>query len=177
MYPFVRMAKEIWKFRKAPPVRLGEAHVSHHICWPHDLDFWLELNNGRTLTLMDLGRIPMARRSGLIRTLRENRWGLTVAGTSLRYRRRIRVFDRFELRSRLLGWDHRFLYIEQSMWRSDGECANNALYRSAITGPNGIVPPVQMARALGLDEASPDLPAWVQAWIAADAERPWPPLT
>jgi hypothetical protein len=40
---------------------------------------------------------------------------MAVAGNSLRYRRRVRAFHRLEMRSRLLGWDARFLYVEQSM--------------------------------------------------------------
>ena len=93
MYPFVRMVKEGWKFRKASALSLTDTHVSHHICWPWDLDMWVELNNGRTLTLYDLGRIPMAVRTGLIDVLRGNRWGITVAGNTVRYRRRVRAFD------------------------------------------------------------------------------------
>ena len=77
-------------------------HVSHHYCLPWDIDLWRELNNGRTLTLYDLGRIPLAGRVGLIKVLRRERWGLTMAGASVRYRRRIRVFDRIEMRSRLV---------------------------------------------------------------------------
>ena len=65
MYPFFRMAKELIIHRNAPPLEMGKSHISHHIRWPWDLDFWLELNNGRTLTLYDLGRIPLAKRIGL----------------------------------------------------------------------------------------------------------------
>ena len=52
--------------RRLPPLPVLGTHVSHHRCWPWDLDPWVELNNGRTLTLYDLGRIPMAQRTGLI---------------------------------------------------------------------------------------------------------------
>lgn len=135
MYPFIRMAKEIRKFRNADPLGLDGVHVSHHSCWPWDIDLWKELNNGRTLTLYDLGRIPMVQRAGLLGTLKREGWGLTIAGTCVRYRRRIRVFETIEMRSRMVGWDARFLYLEQSMWRKDGECANHAVYRSAVTGP------------------------------------------
>lgn len=174
MYPFLRMAKELIVHRNSPPLPMGETHVSHHICWPWDLDFWLELNNGRTLTLYDLGRIPLAKRMGLVTAIRENKWGLTVAGTSVRYRRRIRAFQKFEIHSRALGWDKRFLYLEQSIW-TKGHCANQALYRTAITGPDGIVDPAKAAGAMGLPPQSPQLPEWVQNWITADASRPWPP--
>lgn len=173
MYPILRFAAEMLKFRNKPMAPL-DAHVSTHRCWPWDLDPWLELNNGRTLTLYDLGRIPMAIRTGMIGTLRQNGWGITVAGNSVRYRRRIRVFHRFTMVSRTIGWDDRFLYMEQSIWRR-GECCNHMLLRGAITSPNGIVSPAQMIQAAGETLESPPLPDWVHAWIKADALRPWPP--
>ena len=175
MYPFLRMAKEVLVHRNDPPLAPGAFHLSRHLCWPWDLDLWLELNNGRTLTLMDLGRIPMFRRLGLVAALRRRGWGVTVAGVSVRYRRRIRLFGRIEMQSRLLGWDARFLYIEQSLWNRAGTCTTQALYRSAVTGPGGIVAPREVAREAGLGPASPPLPAWVAAWIAAEGQRPWPP--
>lgn len=175
MYPVLRMFKELWVARNAPELPLTGTHVSHHMCWPWDIDMWMELNNGRTLTLYDLGRIPLAKRTGLMRVLRANKWGLTMAGASVRYRRRVRMFDRFEMRSRAIAWDARFIYLEQSMWRH-GECANHALYRSAVTSSDGIVPPEKVIEALGLDMPSPPIPDWVQAWIDADSERPWPPM-
>lgn len=174
MYPFLRMANEIWKNRRAAPLGITEAHVSHHICWPWDLDLWAELNNGRTLTLYDLGRIPLAMRTGLGDLIRRHRWGITVAGNTVRYRRRVRMFDRLEIVSRCIGWDARFIYMEQSMWRA-GECTSHMLLRSAVTSKAGIVPPAEALAALGQPTESPVLPGWVEAWIAADAERPWPP--
>lgn len=174
MYPFIRFAKELLKFRNAPPLGFSGAHVSRHICWPWDLDPWRELNNGRTLTLYDLGRIPMSLREGLFSVLRDNRWGITVAGNSVRYRRRIRGFDRFTMVSRNLGWDEKFIYMEQTMWRR-GECTNHMLVRAAVTSESGIVPPAKVVAALHGPSESPELPGWVKAWIAADAQRPWPP--
>lgn len=175
MYPYIRMFKELWKFRNAPRLGLLDTHVSHHRCWPQDIDPWRELNNGRTLTLYDLGRIPLAIRAGFTPAARANGWGLTVAGSSIRYRRRVRLFDRIEMRSRCIGWDDRFIYMDQSMWK-DGDCTSQALLRTAITSKSGIVPPARVAEALGQHPESPPLPDWVQAWIAADAERPWPPV-
>ena len=74
LYPLIRFAKEMIKFRGAPPLGPMDAHVSTHRCWPWDLDPWIELNNGRTLTLYDLGRIPLASRTGLVPVLREKGW-------------------------------------------------------------------------------------------------------
>ncbi len=174
MYPWIRFAKEMLKFRNVPLLSPTDAHVSTHICWPWDLDPWIELNNGRTLTLYDLGRIPMAMRCGLIKLLKEKRWGITIAGNSTRYRRRVRMFDRFTMVSRMIGWDHRFIYMDQTIWRG-GHCCNQVLIRSAVTSADGMVPPAKVMEALGHEAESPPLPEWVAAWIQADAARPWPP--
>lgn len=176
MYPFIRMAWQLWKHRRAEPLPVTGCHVSRHVCLPWDIDLWMELNNGRTLTLYDLGRIPLAVRTGLVRALRRNRWGLTMAGASVRYRRRIRMFETVEMRSRAVWWDDRFFYIEQSMWKARGECASHILYRSAVTGRDGIVPPAQVVRELGIDPVPPKVPGWIAAWIEAEGERPWPPM-
>lgn len=176
MYPFARMLKELWVSRNLPDLPLTGTHVSHHMCWPWDIDMWMELNNGRTLTLFDLGRIPLARRVGLIGVLREKKWGLTMAGCTVRYRRRVKMFDRVTMHSRAVYWDDRFIYMEQAMFKTDGECSGHVLYRTAVVGQGGMVPPAEVLAALGRDDPAPDAPDWVAAWIEADALRPWPPM-
>jgi hypothetical protein len=99
---------------------------------------------------------------------------MAVAGSSVRYRKRVTAFTRLTMHSRCIGWDDRFIYNEQSMWRGE-DCTSHVLIRSAITSKAGIVPPVELARAAGISLESPALPDWVLAWIKADACRPWPP--
>lgn len=176
MYPFIRLAAQVMRARRLPDLPLDGVHVSHHVCLPWDLDPFMELNNGRTLTLYDLGRIPLAHRVGLIAMLRDNRWGLTMAGACVRYRRRVRLFERIEMRSRALCWDGRFVYLEQSMWRRDGQCAGHILYRAAVTDQDGIVGTDRVLAALGQAGATRPIPDWVAKWIAAEDARPWPPM-
>ncbi|MGR3761026.1 acyl-CoA thioesterase [Roseobacteraceae bacterium NS-SX3] len=177
MFPIVRLIKDLAVAGRMPPLELTGTHVSRHICWPWDLDIWLELNNGRAMTLYDLGRTMLAQRAGLIGALRKRRWGMTVAGTTVRFRRRIRGFERFEMKSRAVCWDEKFIYLEQSMWKANGECASHVMLRTAVTDANGIVPPAEVLAAIGQPgAASPGMPEWIRAWCQADATRPWPPM-
>ncbi len=174
MYPFARFATLLLNEHRKPPLGRFDTHVLPMTCWPVDIDMFLEMNNGRILTLYDLGRFGLSVRVGLMDVLKRERWGLVVAGSTVRYRSRITPFQRFELRTRFLGWDDRFFYLEQAMWRGE-TCCNHALLRTGVTKGGRLAPVEDVANAMNVADASPALPDWVQAWAAADATRPWPP--
>ena len=176
MYPFIRLFWQAYKHRKDPKLGLLEVHESTHYCMPWDIDLWMELNNGRTLTLFDLGRVPLGQRTGLFATLKRHNWGLAVAGSTTRYRRRVRAFDKITMKSRCIGFDERFVYIEQAMFHTNGECANHVIIRAAITSKSGIVPTQNVIAELGGSAELVALPEWVRLWIDAAAQRPWPPM-
>ena len=175
MYPYVRMFKEFVVHRNAPDLPFDGVHISHHRVWPWDIDPFMELNNGRTLTLFDLGRLLLGKRTGLLKALKRERWGMTMAGVCVRYRRRLRAFESFEMRSKAIGWDDKFFYLDQQMWKKNGECANQVIYRVAITDKNGIVATARVREAVGTVDGEWILPHWVQDWIQAEDNRPWPP--
>lgn len=174
MYPYFRLATEFLRFRKAPKLTITDTHVTTLRILPGDIDPWKELNNGRTLTLYDLGRLPFGARTGFGRVLKARNWGLTVAGSVMRYRKRLTLFKQVELRTRLVGTDARFIYIEQSMWLPDGTCANAGVIRSAVIANRKMVPMEQVVAALDSPNL-PELPEWAAQLFAAESSRPWPP--
>ncbi len=174
MYPLFRLFGKLYEARRKGPLGLFEPHETEIRIWPWDLDPWRELNNGRTLTLFDLGRVPMSIRVGFGEVAKTRGWGMTVAGTNTRYRKRLTLFQKVTCVSRVIGWDDRFGYIEQSFWRG-GDCTSHMLLRYAFVSKAGLVTPAEVIAALGHDPQSPPLPDWITVWIEADASRPWPP--
>jgi acyl-CoA thioesterase FadM len=174
MYPFLRLALVAASARRRPPVAFEGVAELPLTCWPWDLDMFAELNNGRVLTLYDLGRFDHGFRSGMAAQLRGRGWGWAVGGASVRYRRRVRAFDRITLRTRPVGRDARWFYVHQAMIVR-GEAAPAALFRLCATDARGIVPTDRVAKALGAGDWRPALPDWVEAWIAAEDARVWPP--
>lgn len=175
MYPFLRLGWTLTKARKLPPMNPLDVHVSHHRCRLVDCDIFGEMNNGRILTLYEMGRFEAAVRMGLWALLKKKRWGLTVAGTSIRYRRRIRPFEAYETRTRIATWDDRFFYIEQGMFKPNGECASHVLFRTAVVEKGKAVPSARLVEELNVTDPRPQPAPWINNWIEAEATRPWPP--
>ncbi|GAA4898454.1 hypothetical protein GCM10023333_34810 [Ferrimonas pelagia] len=132
------------------------------------------MNNGRILTLYDLGRFDLAIRSGLAKVLKQQRWGLVVAGSTIQYRKRIRVFDRVTIRSRVAGFDDRWIYIKQSMWVK-GAPVSSVLLRTGVTSRQGTVAPQKVLDAMNIRDWQHEPAEWPKAWIQSETLRPWPP--
>lgn len=176
MYPYIRAALAVLRARRQPGTTILKTAQTHHRAWPWDTDIYGELNNGRILTLGELGRWGLAKEIGLLGALKDRKAALAIAGVSVRYRKRIPIFARYRIETRPLGWDARFLYLDVSMWMGE-TAANQALLRTAAVNKNGVIPPAELAASLGHEGPSPALPDWVEAWCAAEATRPWPPIS
>jgi acyl-CoA thioesterase FadM len=170
MYPYLRLVAVVVGAWRRPRLDFGEEGVLRLRVWPTDIDVYPEVNNGRHLTLMDLGRFDFALRSGLMRIAHARRWGFVVAGASIRFRHRLRPLRRFTLHTRLVGRDERWFYFQQLL-RRDGRVSSSALVRVALTRRGGLVPTAEVMEALGAPGWGPELPDWVSSWIAADEQR------
>ena len=90
----------------------------------------------------------MAKRSGLIAALRRCRWEMVVAGSSVGYCEFIRLFDKIQMRSKVLCAKQRFIYLEQGIWLHDCR-AGRALYRTAVPSADGVNTRNHVQKVLG----------------------------
>lgn len=135
---------------------------------PTDLDTNLHLNNGRFLTLMDLGCVDLLVRLGVVREMRRRRWGGVVASAAVRFRRPLTLFQRFHLHTRLLCWDDRWFYMEHRLVRG-GETAAVALVKARFMAADGRrLAPAEVVAATEHAMLSPPMPAGVRAWVEAE---------
>jgi acyl-CoA thioesterase FadM len=168
LYPYLRLFKTLIKAKLGSSLNVNEESVLKMRVFLGDLDFYPELNNGRHLTLMDMGRIDLAQRTGLLRAVHKQKWGLVVAGASVRFRHRLKAFKRFRLHTRLVALDDRWFYFHQYTMRK-AKIHSSALVRSGITSKQGLVPVKKVLDALGMSDWNPGMPKWVKAW--ADLEN------
>jgi len=154
-------------FFREPLGVCGVSRLTQRV-WPIDLDINVHMNNARYLAVMDLGRVDWILRSGAWRLMRHERMAPVVGGCMVRFRRSLRPFERFELRTRLLGWDERWLYVEQVMQGRDG-IACLAVQRAGFTLAGRLVLPSDLARKLRYQGPPMPAPDWVAGWTAQES--------
>ncbi len=135
--------------------------------WPMDLDFNLHMNNGRYLTCMDVGRLDLAFRAGLHKPMLEHKWMPLLGSSTIRYFKSLGAFQKFDLVTRIAGWDEKWVFMEQK-FVSNGHLYAVAAVKVLFRGPDGNVPTQTLLEYSGIKEQSPVLPDWIASWHQAD---------
>ncbi len=155
-------------FFKKPLDVCDTSILSQHV-WLDELDINVHMNNAKYLAVMDLGRTDWIVRTGAWRLMRYEKMSPVVGGAMVRYRRSLQLFQRYYLKTRLLGWDERWLYVEQSMECRDGSLACVAVQRTGFTKNGKLVAPADLAAKLGQDAAAMPAPDWTRGWNDSEA--------
>lgn len=139
---------------------------------PTDLDVNLHMTNSRYLAFMDLGRMNLMLRSGLWPAIRREGWAPVIGGCIVQFRRPLAPFQRFEITTRVKGWDRKWLYIEHRI-TAGGELACLAQVRGAFLRRGQVVPPAEVARQGGFADHPGEAPetlgaAWPGLHVAAE---------
>jgi len=147
-----RLILQLITSRFRPRQAVLDAAVLRMRVWPTDLDINLHLTNSRYLALMDLGRIELLLRLGVMGKVLKRRWLPVVSIATLRFRREINPFERFTLHTRLIGWDEKWFYMEQRFETARGVAAIG-IVKGLFRGPAGNVPSQQLIALTGYDGA------------------------
>ncbi|MGH7584985.1 MAG: acyl-CoA thioesterase [Gemmatimonadales bacterium] len=132
--------------------------------FPTDLDLLLHVNNGVYLSLMDLGRVDLMRRSGLLAGLRSRHWYPVVVAETIQFRRPLTLFQKFAIETSVLGWDDKAFLLEQRFVR-DGEPLATALVRARfLARAGGSVSPADVLALGGVSDPSPSLSGYAARW-------------
>lgn len=173
MYPFLKLLTTLIKAKFRSKLSLEDKSVLNLRAGFTDIDMFMELNNARYFTYMELGRWDFAYRVGFIRLLKKHKWGIALGGASVRFRRRIPFLAKFSLTTQLVCHDGRWFYFLQETYRKDKICSS-ALMKIGITSKQGLVPATDVLGYIDRDDWGADIPNWVTAWSEAESKRPWP---
>ncbi len=150
----------IWLFLTAPVrKRIGLTDESELPlrALPTDLDINMHMTNARYLSMMDLGRIELIIQAGMFKALIKRHWLPVVAVANLKFIKQINPFQRFNLITRLVGWDEKWLFIEQR-FEVDGQLVALGVIKGLFRSRNGNVPTADLIKLAGYEGEAMELP-------------------
>lgn len=134
---------------------------------PTDLDLMGHMNNGRYLSLFDLGRFDLLVRSGIWKLMDERGWYPVVANSTIAHRKSLKLWQRFVIESRLIGADDRAVYLEHRAVVKGEIYARLFVRGRFVKRAGGVLPISELIEALGYDPATiPAPPEWMHEWAA-----------
>ncbi len=140
-----------------PEIGTFDADVLRLRVWLGDVDFNFHLNNARYLSVMDYGRMHLLARGGLLKPILKERWVPIVGGVWITYRRSLALGARYELATRLVCWDSRWFYMEQTFTGANGLVAVGWV-KGALLNGSGAVSPQRVLDMVRPGLVSPELP-------------------
>ena len=160
-------------FRARLDAPFGVSRLTFRV-WPNDLDINFHMNNSRYLTVMDIGRFDLIMRMGLARAARKHKWMPVLSAAKVRFRRELRLFQKYTLESRIVWWatthfvmEHRILIATSNGGEQVAAAALmlGGLYERAN---KRFVPVGELMQVMNVSEPSPEMTEEIRAFLDAE---------
>lgn len=137
---------------------------------PNDLDINGHMNNGRYPSVMDLGRLDLVMRTGLLRLMLREKSVPVLAAFQMRFRIPLHAFQLYELETRVVCWDKKWVYMEQRFIMNDGDVAAIGIVKGGFydRSEKSMIPTQTLLDVTGATGQSPAFPAHIREWIEAE---------
>jgi len=145
----------ISSFWKKPIVILDETILNLRVL-PNDIDI-TKVTNDRYSALMDLGRMDYGFRAGLRDVMVKKNWIPVATFNTIRFRYPLKVFQKYQLKTKVIWWDETTFYWEQTFERKGRVVATGHICGTLI-GKNGSVPSKEIVSVIAPTVSKPDEP-------------------
>lgn len=132
-----------------------------------DLDLFWHVNNCVYLQMMDVGRSNLIADLNGAKPLKNRGWYPVVAASTVKYRRSLTLGQKFQMTTRVLGWDPRVIYLEQSFSIGSTHIARGIAAGRFLSKGGARIAAPDVIGVLDTTQTSPELPPDVQAWARA----------
>ena len=149
---------------RRPRCDLAGPCATHFRVLPNDLDIFMHVNNGVYLTIADLARTDLLLRSDAFHRIRKNGWYPVVASETIRFRKSLKLWQRFSITTHVVAWTEKSFFLEQTFNRGDTFIARAVIDVRFLSRRGGGVTSAEFLEFLGNDSVSPPVPEWILNW-------------
>jgi acyl-CoA thioesterase FadM len=90
-----------------------------------------------------------------------------VTAQTISYRKSLELGERFDIETRIAGYDERAVYLEQRFVRAGEVTAVAFIAGRFLRERGGVVSTAELGEIVGVDVTAHPIPAWMAAWAAA----------
>lgn len=145
---YIRLFLVIIKSLFAKKIAVTETSVLPFRVLPTDIDLNMHLNNGRYFSIMDLGRVALTVRCGLLAICFKRKWLPVLGSEMIRFIGEIKPLSKYELHTTCIGHDGKWFYIRQDFYQNEKRKAR-AYVRGVFLYGRKKVSPKEMIEELG----------------------------
>jgi acyl-CoA thioesterase FadM len=143
--------------------------------WPTDLDVLKHMNNGKYFSIMDLARVNLLIRSGFGKQMTDKGFYPVVTVEIMRFKKSLKLFQKFDIQTQFLGWDDKNFYLEQIFMR-DSVVYSHAFVTGKMLHKSGEKISIQESiKRLGMGSVSPPLPDYLKNYMASSEDLNYAP--
>ncbi len=135
---------------------------------PNDLDLNMHMNNGRFLTIMDIGRTDYTMKIGMHRPMMREKWGAVATAINVAFLRPLPPFGKYQLRTKLLSWDDMWFYMEQNFVRNEQIVASAIVKATFLKGGKRISPNIVIPKCGFENARAPEFPHYLKELIEGE---------
>ena len=170
-YPYIRLITTFIRSKGKEPLNIDGQSILHFRAGIFDIDPYFEINNGRYHTLGDIGRFNHGFRTGFYKKSRQHGLIFTLAGATAKYRHRIPFGKKFEMRTKIVFTDDRWVYY-MTDFHSGGRLSSSILARTGTVKKGKLISTKESAKYFELNVPNYVIPEWVSLWIQSDSKYP-----
>jgi YbgC/YbaW family acyl-CoA thioester hydrolase len=137
------------------PMGLSDKSVVTMRVLPTDLDFLWHVNNGVYFSYMDFGRWDMIFRNGIYKIFMKKGWYSVVAGETIKFRKSLQLWDKFQIETQTVGHDDKYFFVEQKFF-SKGELMATGLVKIRVLRRKGGTVPIAEVLDCFRDQSIPN---------------------
>lgn len=151
------------------PAHIGDPTTISMRVLPTDLDLLWHVNNGVYFSFMDFGRWDMVFRTGLYKLASKNRMYAVVAGENIKFKKSLKLWDKFQLETQNIGFDEKYFFVRQKFFLRGEIMAIGLVKIRFLKQGGGPVSPHEVMQKLG-DHNLPKASDLGEEWFNMDRQ-------
>lgn len=146
---------------------------THHtfITKPWHIDYNIHVNNAVYLKYFEHGRWAHSVVTGTLKKCIKEKYNFVVASIEVGYFREIGPFKKMTTKTRLVGFDEKYAYFNQSIFDQKGKLYTNAMVKAALIHKGKSAPATETMEKLGYPAPTTPLPAHFETWRQVFKEK------